>query len=1041
MAPTTTLRSAALALSLTALLTACGGGGGGGGGTSLTSGVLMDGAIGGVQYSSPSASGTTGSTGQFQCKTGEVVTFSIGAFGLGSVPCQALVSPIDLTASSSIDDVAVLNMARLLQTLDEDGNAGNGLTIPAASAELLAAGPIDFSLDATAFAQQTAVQNVLTQVAGMSQLRDSCQAELHLKSSLVAAGALPAGTTLPVCNTVQAALKVSNGLQQTLASGDVAVTFQTTIVLDNFTFGVDGRAELYVDGVYSGLLESPDLSLPLVPGIHQISLRLVDLAGNPINAGNEDSLTVEVADGTEVAVALADEVLFLKPFQMFELYFSGVNLQDGETLQAQLGGQAITLQAYNGALMGVAPDLAAGSQLLELTIAEQPLTLSIDVVRNDSLDTRADITTMLTAMQTELEQLALTLDPVANAAQIAALNETALALDTQLQAVPTLSDEDANHLYLYLDANMAGGSLQPRSLASKYECTQIWNMSRAAIRASTFAYATATIATAATGASAFGGLPGVIVAGGAVFTAYKALEEIQKFKTAFVQSIDCLVADSDILQEPEFIDTRSLYRIRNTSGMLQVQDGVAKSFVVKTNYGTDNPQYLDAIRKYSRALGVLQGVLQYLPDSWSASFNAAQVDLLNREESSDPLNYQVVITSGTGVSVTTTTSAGQLVLEFAATTEQEFTFNLVNTVEEITTPYGAHITVEQPVANSAVLEVVVGGEGNGTLTSTDPDASFEIVAQPDFGSVMLNPTTGEFTYSSDAGTSAPNVDSFSFVAVSARGVPSEPASVTVNISAIPAPPEEDPPVSSDDLTGIVPAISVNSGVNWSVLNTAGFTGVIVYSGNSVNLSGIVETLTGPLQPGGLTFSWSFDNVVAQSGDGLDSYTTPAIAIGGHRVDLQVSNGSSVTSIAPLYIFAMSDFSGGIPYEKGPFCTTYAENGEVWSESCYLDEAKTVMSYGYSTYNEYVAGLGIVVNGTRSVWYDTDGIGISTPDYSQNWHSNGAVSLYAEYPGSVLSKRIAIQCDENGMLTIIVGDSSALGTVRVTPLPSQSCPIQ
>lgn len=766
-------------------LSACGGGGGGsssGGSTTIT-GTLLDGAVEGVEYSAASYSGKTDINGHFQCNSGEMVTFSIGELQLGVVACSALVTPIDFVpGASGVDDVAVLNMARLLQSLDVDGNADNGLTIPVAAALELGSNSVDFSLDSAQFEQQPAVQNLLHNVAGLNQLRDACQAELHIKNSLIEADAIPADTALPVCGAVQAAIKVEGGVQQTVAANEVAVNYQTSLLLDNFVLGVDGRAEVYVDGVYETLIDSPTLELALVPGQHQITLQLVDLSGNPVSTASVPTLDVEVADGQAISIALADDVLFLKPYQLFELYLTGVNLADGDTVVAQLAGQSVTLQANNNVLFGVAPDMSAGTQLLELELGGQAVSLQIDALRSDSLDPKADIVTILNDMKGEIAQLLPGLDATVDAARIESLTAIDLALDAELARIPSITADEALQYYLYLDANVVGKSLLPRSVASAYGCTQIWNMSRAAVRFSVLAATVAGLATAATGASAFGGLPGVIVASGAVYVAYQAIEEAEKFKIAFHQSIDCLMADSDLLQPTDSANARSLYRTRATSGVINFQDGVQKSFTVKTTYLSDNAQYADAVRKFSRGLTQLQTVADYLPASWMASLSLpADLNLADREVVSDPASYQVTVTSGDGVTTTVTTAGAELVLEFASTTEQDFSFELVNTQEGIQTSYSVHITVDKPIADDGAVEIVTGSEASGTLTSTDPTASYQVVSPPQLGNVVLDGATGAFTYTKFATTEGPASDSFTFKAVSARGVESDLAMVDIYV--------------------------------------------------------------------------------------------------------------------------------------------------------------------------------------------------------------------------------------------------------------------
>lgn len=142
-------RATPWALAIGLLLSACGGGSDDTGTTpppptppvvGSATGVLTDAAVQGVAYSaSPSgATGTTDALGQFRYNPGDSVNFSLGGLTLASnVPAAALVTPVEL-AGGSTDKLR--NLLVLLQSLDQDGNAGNGITISATTAAAVTAG-------------------------------------------------------------------------------------------------------------------------------------------------------------------------------------------------------------------------------------------------------------------------------------------------------------------------------------------------------------------------------------------------------------------------------------------------------------------------------------------------------------------------------------------------------------------------------------------------------------------------------------------------------------------------------------------------------------------------------------------------------------------------------------------------------------------------------------------------------------------------------------------------------------------------------------
>ena len=98
--------------------------------------MFLDAAIEGVAYNSPSYSGYTDAAGTFQFRRGEKTTFTIGKLALGTIdgnaiPTDKLMFLQDLVGTSRADTghAIVKKMAQLLQTLDDDGNADNGIRI------------------------------------------------------------------------------------------------------------------------------------------------------------------------------------------------------------------------------------------------------------------------------------------------------------------------------------------------------------------------------------------------------------------------------------------------------------------------------------------------------------------------------------------------------------------------------------------------------------------------------------------------------------------------------------------------------------------------------------------------------------------------------------------------------------------------------------------------------------------------------------------------------------------------------------------------
>jgi len=87
----------------------------------VSTGTFVDAPVDGLNYESGSVSGITGSDGQFEYEVGNTIRFFIGDVDLGeAVKGKSLITPLDLVNNGEIDTPAVINIARLLQSLDSN---------------------------------------------------------------------------------------------------------------------------------------------------------------------------------------------------------------------------------------------------------------------------------------------------------------------------------------------------------------------------------------------------------------------------------------------------------------------------------------------------------------------------------------------------------------------------------------------------------------------------------------------------------------------------------------------------------------------------------------------------------------------------------------------------------------------------------------------------------------------------------------------------------------------------------------------------------
>jgi hypothetical protein len=170
---------------LSLALVACGGGGSGSdtSNTSLT-GTFIDNFVSGINYQTDTLSGTTNSTGEFQYLAGESVIFSIGDINLPSVPAGTTITPTDMVSNGTTTNSTVLNIARLLQSLDEDGNPSNGIQI-STTAHTAATGITNIDFSSANFESNAEIINLVANSGSVNTTLVSAEAAAaHLQATI-----------------------------------------------------------------------------------------------------------------------------------------------------------------------------------------------------------------------------------------------------------------------------------------------------------------------------------------------------------------------------------------------------------------------------------------------------------------------------------------------------------------------------------------------------------------------------------------------------------------------------------------------------------------------------------------------------------------------------------------------------------------------------------------------------------------------------------------------------------------------------------------
>lgn len=158
--------------------------------TSVQTGTFVDSAVKGLYYVSGSQSGTTDSNGTFKFETGKTVKFYLGdANGalIGETNGSTLVTPLDMS-DDGIDGTKTANILRMLQSLDKDNNASNGIEIDTTKAAKVKS--FNFADDANVTAGLTTMG---------ATIKTADEARTHFRETLATlstAGTVPSTATV-----------------------------------------------------------------------------------------------------------------------------------------------------------------------------------------------------------------------------------------------------------------------------------------------------------------------------------------------------------------------------------------------------------------------------------------------------------------------------------------------------------------------------------------------------------------------------------------------------------------------------------------------------------------------------------------------------------------------------------------------------------------------------------------------------------------------------------------------------------------------------
>ena len=157
----------------------------------VRTGFFVDSPVGGLDFVSGGHQGVTDAAGAFQYEEGETVSFSIGGVSLGTTTPAETLTPVDMVPSGTSTSDAVVNIARFLQTLDDDGDPNNGISISNEVKQALAEASVQVSFDVPPAQFESTNQNAVARVQAIPltggvprPLVSASAATAHLQSSI-----------------------------------------------------------------------------------------------------------------------------------------------------------------------------------------------------------------------------------------------------------------------------------------------------------------------------------------------------------------------------------------------------------------------------------------------------------------------------------------------------------------------------------------------------------------------------------------------------------------------------------------------------------------------------------------------------------------------------------------------------------------------------------------------------------------------------------------------------------------------------------------
>ncbi len=338
----------------------------------VMSGVFLDAAVANMGYRTATQEGFTNQNGEFRFRIGELITFFIGDLELPATIAKDIITPLEIANVESLEDNQVINILRLLQSLDADGDASNGIEITAAA---IAAGTVlDFAVAPDVFAELPAVKTLL-QVAGGAQqaLIPAAQAVAHFQTTLALINETSSSSSSQLSSIV---VEVSSSAANSEAIAPSSSSASSEIIVAASSVSVSSVAVVES----SSAVASSELALSSL----SVSSAVIDDAASSAVASSEPALSSaamsSIAAVSSSSVDYPAEVFFTETFDgaTESNFYSTYRLNNnGQSVYKKSGGTP----AFNDGvvtLTGARFTIGEAGKDLDLS---RPYTISFDVIQ------------------------------------------------------------------------------------------------------------------------------------------------------------------------------------------------------------------------------------------------------------------------------------------------------------------------------------------------------------------------------------------------------------------------------------------------------------------------------------------------------------------------------------------------------------------------------------------------------------------------------------------------------------------------------------